>query len=109
MLLSIVFTVTTADRTSRYLSGMRRASCERHAQIRLSSERAPNPICTRFDAFESCHCDRLTWRPCTSCGGTGIPTLPLDGSSIKDRHAANLRFDYGAYKRMAALKACALA
>ena len=34
----------------------------------------------------------------------GIPSMPLDGSSIKTRGAANLRFDYSAYKRMAALK-----
>lgn len=34
----------------------------------------------------------------------GIPSMVLDGSSIKTRGAANLRFDYSAYKRMAALK-----
>ena len=34
----------------------------------------------------------------------GVPSMPLDGSSIKNRGAANLRFDYSAYKRMAALK-----
>ena len=33
-----------------------------------------------------------------------IPSMPLDGSSIQNRGAANLRFDYSAYKRMAALK-----
>ena len=39
-----------------------------------------------------------------TCLAQGIPTLTLDGSTIKDRRSANLRFDYGAYKRMAALK-----
>ena len=34
----------------------------------------------------------------------GVPSMPLDGSSIKNRGAANLRFDYSAYKRMAALQ-----
>ena len=33
-----------------------------------------------------------------------MPTLTIDGSTIAKRHASNLRFDYGAYKRMAALK-----
>ena len=34
----------------------------------------------------------------------GVPSMPLDGSSIARAGAANLRFDYSAYKRMAALK-----
>jgi len=38
------------------------------------------------------------------CEDNGIPTLTIDGKAIADRHAANLRFDYGAYKRMAAMK-----
>lgn len=38
------------------------------------------------------------------CESNGIPTLTIDGKTIADRHAANLRFDYSAYKRMAALK-----
>ena len=31
-------------------------------------------------------------------------SITIDGTSIKSRGAANLRFDYSAYKRMAALK-----
>jgi len=38
------------------------------------------------------------------CRQNGIDVLPIEGSSIATRGAANLRFDYGAYKRMAALK-----
>jgi hypothetical protein len=38
------------------------------------------------------------------CESNGIPTLTIDGKAIADRHAANLRFDYSAYKQMAAMK-----
>ncbi len=38
------------------------------------------------------------------CEENGISSMLLDGSSIKKRKTANLRFDYAAYKRMAALK-----
>ena len=38
------------------------------------------------------------------CEEHGIPTLSIEANSIKNRGAANLRFDYSAYKRMAALK-----
>lgn len=37
------------------------------------------------------------------CNEQGIPTLPLDGTKVGS-NAANFRFDYSAYKRMAALK-----
>ena len=38
------------------------------------------------------------------CEEHGIPTLSIEANSIKNRGAANLRFDYSAYKRMAAMK-----
>ncbi|KAL1518521.1 hypothetical protein AB1Y20_002810 [Prymnesium parvum] len=38
------------------------------------------------------------------CEEQGIMALPIEASNIAKRGAANLRFDYGAYKRMAALK-----
>jgi len=38
------------------------------------------------------------------CKEQGIMALPIEAQSIAKRGAANLRFDYGAYKRMAALK-----
>ena len=38
------------------------------------------------------------------CKEQGIAALPIQGESIAKRSSANLRFDYGAYKRMAALK-----
>jgi hypothetical protein len=38
------------------------------------------------------------------CEASGVDHLPIEGTSIANRNAANLRFDYGAYKRMAALK-----
>ena len=41
----------------------------------------------------------------TICKEQGIPVLPIQGQDkIAHRSSANLRFDYSAYKRMAALK-----
>jgi len=38
------------------------------------------------------------------CAAQGVDSLPIQAQAIANTHAANLRFDYGAYKRMAALK-----